>query len=241
MSKKSKSVKFLDQKKSNPTTNPEPEAVEPEAVEPEAEFPKFQSPEMQALGDLIANLSPELKAKAQRQLGKLVEESQRNKDSQLWEGFNTELQEALIGKKDNGKIIEDGVILKIAKKHQVAEKLENRRIVVTFSAGTIAYTHTIVGKKTSSNGGGSRTGVGTNKTTYNKVELDGKEYASLNALAFQMGWKYNGRANGLVACTDPRGKDNEKLGISLTATDKDGNPVAHGDTVNGNIILTKVD
>ena len=241
MSKKSKSVKFLDQKKSNPTTNPEPEAVEPEAVEPEAEFPKFQSPEMQALGDLIANLSPELKAKAQRQLGKLVEESQRNKDSQLWEGFNTELQEALIGKKDNGKITKNGVILQIAEKHQVAEKLENRRIVVTFSAGTIAYTHTIVGKKTSSNGGGSRTGVGTNKTTYNKVELDGKEYASLNALAFQMGWKYNGRANGLVACTDPRGKDNEKLGISLTATDKDGNPVAHGDTVNGNIILTKVD
>jgi len=232
MSKKSKSVKFIDQKKSNPTTNP----VEPEAVEPEADT----SPEMKALGDLIANLSPELKAKAQRQLGKLVEESNRNKDSQLWEGFNSDLQEALIGKKDNGKIIKDGVILEIAKKHQVAEKLENRRIVVTFSAGTIVYTHTIVGKA-SKGGNGSRTGVGTNKTTYNKVELDGKEYASLNALAFQMGWKYNGRANGLIACTDPRGKDNEKLGISLKATDKDDNPVAHGDQVNGNIILTRVD
>lgn len=219
----------------NLTPNPEPEAVEPEAVEP-------VEPEMQALGDLIASLSPELKAKAQKQLERLAEESNRNKDTKLWEGFNSELQDALIGKKDNGKIVEDGVILQVAKKHQVADKLENRRIIVTFSAGTIVYTHSIIGKKgNTGNGGGSRAGVGQNKTTYNKVEFEGETFDSLNALALKMNWKYNGRPNGLIACTDPRGLNNGKLGITLKATDKDGNPVSHGDTVNGNIILTRAD
>jgi len=137
---------------------------------------------------LIATLSPELRAKAEEQLRKLVETQGRAEAAKQWVAFDKEMKEKL------GEFI-DG----IAKTHGV--DLTGRRIVITYPDGKFNYTHGAKGTATG-NGGGRKDG--SSFTNHGKVEQEGLAYTSLHHLATVMGWQYEGRRTAFQAVEEPQ-------------------------------------
>ena len=137
---------------------------------------------------LVAKLSPELRAKAEEQLKKLLQTQERTEANKHWTGFDKAMQDAECGV---GKFVEA-----LANEHRV--DLTGRRIVITFPDGKFHYTHGVKGTASESKGNGS------GFTSHGKVELDGISYMSLHDLAGKMGWQYEGRRTAFQAVEEPQ-------------------------------------
>ena len=176
------------------TTPPEPteEAEAPtkdidagEFAETPAEIPPPEVKEASTLEQMVANLPPELREKAQAELDKLVTQAKRNEATKQWVGFDTAL-------KDEGKGLPK-FVGDLAKEYGV--DLTSRRITITYPDGKFAYTNSPKGSKGNGNSGrkGFPTGWGEAELV-KKGEVVQKE-TSPSKLAETLGLQVEGMRN----------------------------------------------
>ena len=165
------------------------------------------------VNNFTAISDPELRQKAKASLDKCVAIETQAKDAEKWEGFNT-TAEAKLKEVFAGLQKEFGVTLL------------GRKIVVSFAeVANPQYSHTIMGTRSSGNGG-HREGGGLK--SHGKVEADGVEHNSLHALCVAENWKYEGRRTAWEAVQKPQDLD----GKDLPYTNKT-------EVVDGKIIVTR--
>jgi len=160
-----------------------------EVAEPIAEAPKVEA---STLEQMVANLPPELREKAQAELDKLVSQSKRNEAAKAFVAFDNALKDAETGLP---KFVGD-----LAEKHGV--DLTSRRITITYPDGKFAYTNSPKGSK--GNGGGSRTGFPTGWGKAQVVEGDKTtEHASPSKAAEALGLQVEGMRNMVDVFENP--------------------------------------
>jgi len=108
-------------------------------AEAEAEAPKAEA---STLEQMVANLPPELREKAQAELDKLVVQARKNVQAKAFVAFDNALKDT---EKGLPKFIGD-----LAKTHGV--DLTSRRITITYPDGKFSYTNAPKGSKGSGNG-----------------------------------------------------------------------------------------
>lgn len=194
MSRKKHKKQSQTPKPSELIGKPTPEAVfestakekETPAPEPKAEAEaeaKVEPKEASTLEQMVANLPPELREKAQAELDKLVTQAERNKATKQWVAFDGALKDE---EKGLPKFIGD-----LAREYGV--DLTNRRITITYPDGNFAYTNSPKGSR----GGNGRKGF---PQSWGKAELvkDGKVVKtepSPSKLAESLGLQIEGMRN----------------------------------------------
>ena len=216
----SKKGKHSNKALHNPVAVAEPiaEATEPTAdsLSPVAEVADTLSALLEQLPEdlraIVANYrgikDPELKKKAEANFAKLMATEQQANDAKTWGSFNKEAEQEL------RKLLAD-----LQTKHGVS--LLGRKVVVSFSeVANPIYTHTIMGKASSSGGNGGRKGGGF--TSHGKVNHEGGEYNSLHALCVSKNWKYEGRRTAWEAVEKPQDMEGKALGFTNKIEKTDG-------------------
>ena len=161
-----------------------------EVTEPIAEAPKAEA---STLEQMVANLPPELREKAQAELDKLVSQSKRNEAAKAFVAFDNALRNEEAGLP---KFIGD-----LAKAHGV--DLASRRITITYPDGKFAYTNSPKGSKANGSGG-SRTGFPTGWGKATVVEGDKTtEHASPSKAAEALGLQVEGMRNMVDVFENP--------------------------------------
>ena len=121
-------------------TTPPVEEATPEVAEATPE-PKAEVKEASTLEQMVANLPPELREKAQAELAKLQHQAESNKAAKQFVAFDSALKDE---EKGLPKFIGD-----LAKEHGI--DLTSRRITITYPDGKFAYTNSPKGSKGNGN------------------------------------------------------------------------------------------